>query len=94
MLTGAMAISGVAKRSVKGTVFETSVSQEYSRKKKCVATQYADVVQFVGQGVWLLEGSLDSHKRYAELPTHVPTIERIRLAGGVWLDHRKHEGNK
>jgi hypothetical protein len=92
MLAGAMkAISGVAKRAVKRTDF---VIQEYGRKEKCVATQYADVIQFVGQGVWLLEGSLDSHKRYSELPAHILTVERIRLAGGVWLDHRKHERNK
>ena len=57
---------------------------------KCQGVQYATTYAWVGEGVWVLEGSREAHAALREGDPTLSWERLVELAGGVWYEHCKH----
>jgi hypothetical protein len=65
--------------------------EEYLKNNppKCTARQYADLSFFVNDGIWVLEGSEESHAKLSVIQSDViGDVEILKCAGAVHYDHR------
>jgi hypothetical protein len=79
--------SGSFRPSKRDNLFHLSSILE---PPKCLGTKYGDLLDFVDGGIWLLEGSKQSHENYRSVSADIKDHwHRIKLAGGVFLQHSK-----